>query len=191
MTLPFATPPRPAARAVPAERLFIALWPDEAVRARLAGAQAPLKGHGRIVPAPNLHLTLLFLGSVAGERRGELTTLMRDAAGPAFDLVLDRPGHFAGSGVAWLGASAMPPQLPVLHGRLADAARRAGFRVERRAFRPHVTLARDCTRPPAQSPPETIAWHVDQLALVRSHLERGGSRYEVIARVRLGARGAG
>lgn len=191
MTLPFVAPPRSPARAVPAERLFIALWPDEAVRARLTDAQAPLKGHGRIVPARNLHLTLLFLGNVAGERRGELTTLMRGAAGPVFDLVLDRPGHFAGSGVAWLGASAMPPQLPVLHGRLADAARRGGFRVERRAFRPHVTLARDCVRPSLSMPSEAITWHVDHLALVRSHLARGGSRYEVVARVRLGARGAG
>ena len=50
------------------ERLFFALWPDEALRQQLAVYPPMLKGcGGRLVVQDNLHITLAFLGSVDGD----------------------------------------------------------------------------------------------------------------------------
>ena len=49
----------------PRQRLFFALWPDDAVRARLDQAGEELLGKRvKRVPAANLHLTLAFAGAV-------------------------------------------------------------------------------------------------------------------------------
>jgi 2'-5' RNA ligase len=54
---------RPAVR-----RLFFALWPSDAVRARLAQEAQSHAGLGRAIPVRNLHITLVFLGGVQEER---------------------------------------------------------------------------------------------------------------------------
>ena len=50
-------------------RLFFALWPTDAVRAELAAAAPSYSCLGRAIAARNLHITLVFLGSVAQARR--------------------------------------------------------------------------------------------------------------------------
>src|SRR5262245_21426043 len=49
-------------------RLCVALWPTDAVRVQLAAAAEPYASFGRVIPARNLHITLVFLGAVAHER---------------------------------------------------------------------------------------------------------------------------
>ena len=68
--------------AEPAQRLFFALWPDEVARDALIRATAKAVRHcgGRPVPAENLHVTLVFLGSVATRRLPELKGLARTQA---------------------------------------------------------------------------------------------------------------
>jgi 2'-5' RNA ligase len=73
-----------------------------------------------------------------------------------------------------------------------------GFLVEQRAFTPHVTLGRPRTRLDAAArrrwqgfAGETLpAFAVEEVRLYRSHPGPGGSRYEVLARLPLGARGS-
>ena len=181
MPLPFSAQNRAPARPRPAaERLFIALWPDAQVRARLAQAARGFAADGRLIDAANLHMTLVFLGQVAATSRLPIMRAMRAAAPSPFEIALDHFGYFAGSRVLWIGDSAPPPELPALRERLAGGMRRAGFAGERRAFMAHVTLARDCAKPAALADAEPVVWRAHQLALVRSHLARGGARYEVV-----------
>ena len=73
----------------------------------------------------------------------------------------------------------------------ARALRAAGFATEARAFRPHLTLARRCTRPADPDDAASTSWAVESLALVTSTPAPGGSRYETIAVWPLAARTAG
>jgi 2'-5' RNA ligase len=67
---------------------------------------------------------------------------------------------------------------------LVDAV---GWAPERRPFLAHVTVARVRARPPeVGEPPEGGPFAATAVTLFRSHLGRGGSRYEALARVPLG-----
>ncbi len=162
-------------------RLFLALWPDDAVRERLAEAQRCWAWPRRTarVPPDRLHLTLHFLGEVPEREARALAAALPPCQVP-FTLRLDRAALWP-QGIAALEPGNTPAGLAVLHADLAALLRAQGLRVEARAFRPHVTLARHAQG--AVPPPEPLAieWAVRGYALVRS---RAGTplRYEPIAR---------
>src|SRR5690606_9764509 len=86
----------------------------------------------------------------------------------------------AGPQIAWIAPSSVPAALAALHERLV-ARLSPRVRVDARRFRPHVTLARRCTRPPRRLAVRPIAWTVERLALVASTPDPGGSRYDELA----------
>ena len=166
-------------------RVFFALWPDADAGqslASLAAAVAKARG-GRATRPDQLHVTVAFVGAVAQEAMERvLAAGVRAAAAAApFELVLDRFGGAARDGVAWVEASSPPPGLTALHEALAGTLRGEGFPLEARAFRPHVTLARRCTRPADRREVAPLSWVADRLALVVSTSAPGGSRYQTIA----------
>lgn len=162
-------------------RLFLALWPDDAVRRRLAAAQQAWHWPARAarVPPDRLHLTLHFLGEVADSEARALAASLPPCTAP-FTLRLDRVALWP-PGIAVLEPVEPPAGLAALHSDLAGVLRAQGLRVEARAFRPHVTLARHAQDavPPAGLP--VIDWAVRGYALVRSH-PGTPLRYEPIAR---------
>jgi 2'-5' RNA ligase len=197
----FAANRKPAPPAA-AARLFIALWPEAAVREALYAQAAPYAALGRRLPARNLHVTLAFLGAVPAGRIEELARLLRSARPPACKLSFDRLGYFARTRVLWAGCSEVPAPLTAYQQRLMTALAGAGFRTEKRDFTPHVTLLRDAGRPPADltgrgvpragsaeggpGVPWTgasVPWAVREIALVDSELAAGGPRYTVLRRV--------
>lgn len=183
MALPFAVR-APAGRRSrePAWRLFLALWPDAATRQRIDARVRAAGLGGRAVPAANLHMTLVFVGGVPVERVGVLESIVDGQREAGFALRLDRLGRFSGAGVAWAGCRDIPPALTSLQARLDAAVRRAGFAIETRAFRPHVTLARDCSGAIDSSGWEAIVWPVREVALVRSEAGPAGPVYRVLRR---------
>jgi 2'-5' RNA ligase len=192
------TTKRPAstrATAGAALRVFFALWPDPPVRDALAALarDAAAQAQGRASAAEDLHLTLVFLGDVAPSRVALLQAIGRHvcAAVPAFTLSLDCTGMFRGSGIAWAGASATPPELAGLVGRLREALVAEGFALERRGFRPHVTLARRCRKPGGIRIAEPVAWIAAGMALNASELRSDRSRYRELASWPLGPRERG
>lgn len=162
-------------------RLFLALWPDHAVRRQLASAQQAWHWPVRAarVPPDRLHLTLHFLGEVQERDAHALAAALPPCTAP-FTLRLDRAALWP-QGIAVLESSDTPAGLAALHADLGALLHTQGLRVEARAFRPHVTLARHAqgAMPPAE--PQAIEWAVHGYALVRSH---AGTplRYEPIAR---------
>jgi RNA 2',3'-cyclic 3'-phosphodiesterase len=170
-----------ALRSSPPLRLFLALWPDEAVRDRIWSWQQAWRWPpgARLVARERLHLTLHFIGNVAAARLPELVLGSRvdfEALDMAFGDAAVWPG-----GIAVLRPHATPPALARLHARLAASLTALELPVEPRPFRAHVTLARraaGAVAPPAHPP---IEWPADDgYVLVRSL--PGGAGYQILER---------
>ena len=170
-------------------RLFFALWPDDVVRAALAQLARSLHQEcgGRMIPAFNIHLTLVFLGNVATGRVPDLHALAAAIVAPPVNLTIDALGYWRHNRIAWAGTARCPGTLRTLVAQLTCALRTAGFRCEDREYAPHITLLRDAPRSPAAKAAGGIVWRAGEFALVQSLRRNGAVAYEVIAHWPLGA----
>lgn len=165
-------------------RLFFALWPDAATRARLGRVGAALQESwgGRRMRTENLHATLAFLGATPAGALEALLTLGAAQSPPRAALRLTHADCWQRSRVAVLCPDEV--EAPLLH--LADGLRRgleaAGLHFDRRAWHPHVTLLRDVRCGAEVAAPEPIDWRVDEFALLAARHEISGVRYEVLGR---------
>lgn len=187
-------------------RLFLALEPPAEVRAAVwagvGSARETAAAGVRWVREEGLHLTLEFLGDVTETAVVALDSACRAvcAACRSFTARLDGAGWFPPGRPArtlWLGLEA-GPDLFLLQDGVAAAARAALASPSAdatqgaapRPFHAHLTLAR-CD-PPWPKPRATrfverlagvagLAFPVREVVLMRSHLGRGGSRYERLA----------
>ena len=174
-------------------RTFIALWPEAEVQRALAERAAAVARatDGRAPRADALHLTLVFTGPTPPERVDALRAMMDRIEVPRFELVLDRSGWFRQTGVAWLGASAIPEPLVELQRALAQGATRVGFSLDVRPYVPHLTLARHARRQPPAAMGAAIAWAADAFTLLASELTPDGPRYRTLHRTALTPSGFG
>lgn len=178
------------------QRLFTAVDPPLAVREDLAAWAKAQRGGVRgvrlIAPA-NIHLTMAFLGErSAGEMPAILEAMARAAqfcgGEPALQvaapiLLPPRSPRVLAAGVADRNGA-----LTRLHKELTSALGEQIDYSERRAFRPHLTLARlarDAKLPAELSPLRADEFICDELVLYRSYLEPSGARYEALERVAL------
>ena len=162
-------------------RLFFALWPDDAVRARLAHWSRELHAvcGGRRTLAENLHVTLAFLGSVDDQHVAEIERAANEVAPSVVSLVLDRPGYWKHNRIAWAGTSIVPPGLEALVSGLRGALEKSRIRFDAKSFVSHVTLLRDAREPAAMPALAPVEWRLDGFALVQSVALPRGSRYEI------------
>lgn len=164
-----------------ARRLFFALWPDDGVRAQIrSAAQALIPQQAKAVPGDNLHITLAFLGTVAGPVR---VCLERAAAAirlPGFTLRLDRCGYWRRPRVVWLGAEPAPAPLLALVRVLAAGMVDCGLEPERRPYQVHLTVARKARRAVREGAIEPIEWPVERFCLVQSSTLPEGAVYRVL-----------
>ena len=165
--------------------MFFALWPDEALRARL-GAAAVLIPPGDAARAYRVkreryHLTLAFLGQIDA-RQVEAAQQAADCVrAPPFLLPLDHVGHFAGANVVWIGPQTLPPALAQLKAELDRELLRFGLPIERGSFTPHITCLRGVREAP-DAPAPSIDWWAQEFVLVKSVLKPSGSCYSVVRR---------
>lgn len=160
-------------------RLFIALWPDEEIRNALRQLQQGMRG--RLVAYENIHLTLSFLGQQPATLIPRLTDILTHLPPLAMSMQLDKIGYFTRNRIVWAGMHRAPVTLLTLHEELTQALAEAGIACDAgRAFRPHVTLARDAELP-ADLVFDPVAWRADRIALVRSVTQPHGPSYEVVA----------
>ena len=171
----------------PRQRLFFALWPEEAGREALAGAAAKAvrRSGGRAVPPANLHVTLAFLGSVPQRRVPEVRHLGRLAAGHCLqqkplELRFDRLAHWPRQQILCAVAAEEDPRACALAAALKDAAATAGFTPDLKPFRAHVTLARQVAHPPPARTLRETRWRFRGFALLDSRTEPGGPVYSVL-----------
>jgi 2'-5' RNA ligase len=162
------------------ERLFLALWPDDDVRADVARVSARLALDGRNVPSRNLHVTLAFLGNVAPTSRACIEESIASTRATVFEFALTRLEWRRRTGIVWLAAEEVPTELLGLVDGLNVALARCGRTPERRAFRLHVTLARDVAHGPARQAITPVRWRAKTLSLVASAPGASGSEYRVL-----------
>jgi len=170
-------------------RAFLALPLPDALADRLVPMQAALL-LPRPVPAQDFHVTLAFLGEVREDMLDELNLALETQRLPAPLLVLDGLGSPGGAHPRSVHALIRPdPVLDRLQARVAQTVRRLGLPLERRRFKPHVTLGRGAIPDPAAlalaitragpvtSPPVPAR----QLSLYRSRLRPEGPLYDRLA----------
>jgi RNA 2',3'-cyclic 3'-phosphodiesterase len=155
-------------------RLFLALWPDPAIRHALRERRDAWdwpRGASPVHP-DKLHLTLHFLGGVPSERVAELRRGLAVPFSP-FTLSLGVPKLWP-HGIAVLEPHSAPPELLQLHADLALALVALGLQPEARSFRPHVTLARRAGGATVAPEAPSLSWPIAGYALVESQPNNGG-----------------
>lgn len=125
-------------------RLFVAAalpepWKDALDRA--ARALADQGARGNFTRRENYHLTLVFLGET--DRLDDVIAAMDTVDAPPFPLRTCGVGRFRRSSgdILWVGVQAAPGLIEA-QWQLSHALAGAGFPLEERAYRPHLTLAR-------------------------------------------------
>jgi len=175
-------------------RLFVAIRPPEAVRARLLAAMGGVGG-ARWQSEDQLHLTLRFIGEVDRHRAEDVHAALGGVHHPAFEIALAGVGSFDRRGeptTLWAGVAPQEP-LKTLHNKVDQAIARVGIEPDRRTFAPHITLARlpRGARPVGSflqdsgrlaSPP----FGVEDFCLYESRLTPEGAVYSIVERYSLG-----
>ena len=164
-------------------RVFFALWPNTLLREEISTWQVPLRNivGGRALPVENLHNTLVFLGAVPVERMENLLLAAQEVNGEIFQLDFNVARYWGHSQIVYAAPEIVPPQLTLLVQALEHALQHHHFIIERRAYKPHVTLLRHAQWSDTPLPPmQAVKWAVQDFVLVQSHGEGQGVRYEVL-----------
>lgn len=156
------------------QRLFVALWPEDEVRAKLSNKQLELKlgDYGRLIPAANLHITLLFLGDVPINEIPEIQSFVNSIELKPFSFTISKIGFWPHNKIVWAGPEDIKTELEDLSIQIRIGLKR--YVSDRRKFTPHVTLARK-VRCRVQCNLTPIEWRVGKVHLVRSVLSHKGS----------------
>ncbi len=166
-------------------RLFVAIRPPEDIRDLLIdvmddGADFSWQSDEQ------LHLTLRFIGEVERPLATDLSLALSSLRAPAFDLRLSGLGTFdhRSGGAIWAGVEPVEP-VKALAARIERICQSVGLPPERRAFRPHITLARwkgprsrEARAFLAGRTVASDAFKVDRAILFESRLSRHGAHYE-------------
>lgn len=171
-------------------RLFFAIWPDQAALQQLVNLRDSLESsiRGRWILPVDLHVTLVFLGQVTSDRLQIVETIASDVRGEPFFISLDQLSGWRSVGVLCLTPRQSPKSLGSLVQRLVSGLGEAGFVLDKRTFRPHLTLARQVTSFPARLDHrlEPIRFEVRAFHLVQSRPSVSASAYETIVSWSLG-----
>jgi 2'-5' RNA ligase len=169
--------------------LFVAIRPPEPVRERLLDLMEGLPDM-RWQDDDQLHLTLRFVGEVERPVAEDLSVALQHIRFERFSIALNGVGKFEKhrGGALWAGVEPKE-QLKALNAKVERACQSAGLEPERRAYHPHITLARWKGR--AQRLESWLErhggltsdpWEVGEFVLYESHLGREGAHYEAIER---------
>ncbi len=192
-------------------RLLVAVTLPAEAHEALAGVIAKLRAAElrgvRMVAPEGVHITLKFLGNVDASRVPALSDALDAAAGGVapFELALEGVDAFPGAGpprVLWAGVTGETEELAELARNVDEACADLGFPRERRAFSPHLTIARlrdtagaeDRRRAAealaAAGLDRSAGFRVDGLHLVKSTLTPSGAVYELLHTARLAGSGS-
>src|SRR4051812_4912977 len=170
-------------------RLFAAIRPPESIRDLLIDAMDDSPDF-RWQDDEQLHLTLRFIGEIDRPMADDLAAALDPIRAQSFVVRINGVGRFEqrNSGALWAGVEPREP-LAALAAKVERACISVGLEPERRAFHPHITLARwkgrrtrelgsflERTRGLASDP-----FEVREFTLFESRLSRHGAHYEEVA----------
>jgi RNA 2',3'-cyclic 3'-phosphodiesterase len=187
----------------PRARLFVALDLPQDVRAGLVDWQRTALADPalRVVRPEALHMTLVFLGYQAEKDKKAIAKAAFDvnARAPSVELEAEPVGVPRGKRPRLIALAANSDETVALQKQIEERLVEAGFyKPEKRAFWPHLTVARvkpeaPGSRKPAlvRTEPHPLPEHMfrffrpTRLVLFKSHLRRSGAEYEAMAELEL------
>ena len=122
-------------------RLFIAVHFSDEVKNTLLDAIGSLKkqtASANFTREENLHLTLAFIGESTRVR--DISDCIDSLDCKKFSLTVGGCGNFGN--LWWVGIE-KNPTLSDIAENLQDSLRQKGFSIEKRPFKPHITIARE------------------------------------------------
>lgn len=182
-------------------RLFIAIEIAPAIRDKLTAFISELKptiANASWARPEGLHITLKFLGNVQDEKHAAIESALNTVKAERFSLAIANIGIFPNPRsprVLWAGIDS-GAELASLAAKIDDVLNPLGFERERRAFSPHVTLARfkdgkgkpklDAVLSSASNPEGARIWPFGTMAATHFHLYESklspqGARYSKLA----------
>ena len=175
-------------------RLFVAIRPPETIRDLLIDAMDD-SADFRWQDEEQLHLTLRFIGEVERPLANDLAASLARIRAEPFELRIAGAGRFEqrNGGALWAGVEPKSP-VTALAGKVERVCQDNELQPERRAFHPHITLARWKGRRTREvhdflerkrglsSQPFPVA----EFTLFESRLSRHGAHYEEVAVYPLG-----
>ena len=171
-------------------RLFVAIRPPESIRDLLVDAM-DVGADFRWQNDEQLHLTLRFVGEVDRPLANDLADGLSRVRAAPIELRIAGVGHFEqrNSGTLWAGVEPKPP-VAALAAKIERICQSIGLEPERRAFYPHITLARWKGRRTREV--QSFLEHrgglssdpflASEFVLFESRLTRHGAFYEEITR---------
>ena len=185
-------------------RTFIAIDAGERVRKRAGDLIERLRISGapvKWVNAPNMHLTLKFLGNVPSDEISGICHLVEELVEgfPPFAVHCQGVGAFPNVDrprVIWLGITKGYEEIVALQQKIEEAMTELGIRPEPRQFQPHLTLGRIRRGDPTLEQLTELlkqnadfdagAFDVYDVAVYSSSLKRQGPEYTPLIRAPLG-----
>ena len=175
-------------------RLFAAIRPPDRIRDLLLGAMGGVSA-ARWQSDDQLHLTLRFIGEVDRHQAVDIQAALGAVHHEAFEVAVNGLGSFERRGrpeVIWAGVTPHEP-LRALHKKVDQALARVGIDPDKRAYLPHITLARlNRSSGSVRGLMEESGglssplFLVDSFVLYESELTPEGAVYTPIERYRLG-----
>ncbi|HAB80133.1 MAG TPA: RNA 2',3'-cyclic phosphodiesterase [Glaciecola sp.] len=132
-------------------RLFIGLGFSHQVLGQISTYRnKALLSDSKNVAVSNFHITLCFLGSIDNNRFHQLESLHEQLSQiqmQAFSLELDKSGYWAKPKIQFIAPSVQPLALINLQHTVQSVGLGLHFPIEKRPYRPHVTLQRKVNAP--------------------------------------------
>ena len=169
-------------------RLFISIHFNHDTHTQLIGLCEALRTHarhGNISRPENLHLTLAFLGECDTKQTAAVKKVMNSITFQPFDIAIDRLGSFKhdGEDLWWAGIQTCKPLLD-LQKDLSDKLISAGFRLETRPYKPHITLGREIAADIEPWEIEPFGETVTSIQLMKSERLQGKLTYTPIHQIK-------
>ena len=175
-------------------RLFVAIRPPEPIRDLLIDAMDDSPDF-RWQDDEQLHLTLRFIGEVDRPMADDVADALAALRADPMEVRVKGVGRFEqrNSGALWAGVEPKSP-LAALAAKVERVCVGVGLDPERRAFHPHITLARWKGRRSHEvqrflerrSGLVSEPFVVNSFALFESRLSRHGAHYEEVTKYALG-----
>ncbi|MEA3067111.1 MAG: 2,3-cyclic 3-phosphodiesterase [Sphingomonadales bacterium] len=175
-------------------RLFVAIRPPEPIRDLLIDAMDD-SPEFRWQDDEQLHLTLRFIGEVERPLAEDLAAALGRVRAAPSSLRISGVGRFEqrNSGALWAGVEPKA-QLAALAAKVERVCVSVGLEPERRAFHPHITLARWKGRRAREALDflerkrglSSEPFDVTDFTLFESRLSRHGAHYDEVASYPLG-----
>ena len=162
-------------------RLFFAIIPDKNALQAIEALQAQSSTtKARFIPREKMHITLLFLGNLTGKQINCLQSTAQQIKAKSLHLRFDHCGIFKKTQIWWLGQNTIDEHMLALNEELKTLASKCNIVTEKRAFKPHITLARKYLSNQFARPETPVAINVNNFYLMESIFSDNNVRYEIV-----------